>query len=496
MTKGNKILTGIICALLVALSISLKDNGSSFVAENLSAADDTVQVSSPASKAKDAAFYARNPVAKIAKDCSPAVVNIDTETMVKQSPNPFMNDPFFREFFGEELNRFNRAVPMRGKGSGFIVDKRGYIITNNHVAEGADKITVTLLDGRRLDAKLIGRDPTYDLAVIQIKADKLPVLPLGDSDAAEIGEWVAAIGNPLGFENTVTAGVISGKNRTLQAADVNFQGFMQTDASINPGNSGGPLINLRGEVVGINTAIVPYAQGIGFAVPINMAKQVLDDLINKGEVKRGWMGVSLQTLTRGFADTYKIPANGGAIIASVMPDSPAEKSGFKRGDVIVAVDGKPMKSSQDVVLAVRNKMMGQSAEIDFYRDGRKQKLTLKLAEIPGSDVSKAAPKSAPDEKKKAVVDRITLIGATVSNISEELASRYKLASREGVVVVSVENGSIASGLGLMQGDQILEVNRRTIKSATDFEKAVGRNPKTLVALVVREGDTLFFTYEK
>jgi serine protease Do len=492
MSKSNKILLVVIFLLLAVLSLSLTDK-SVFVAKNVVAATE------PAGAAPDAVpaggFYAQNPVAKIAKECSPAVVNIDTETMVKRNPHPFANDPFFREFFGEELDRYNRAVPMKGKGSGFIVDKTGYILTNNHVVEGADKITVTLLDGRHFSAKLVGKDPTFDLAVIQIKAERLPTLRLGDSDSAEIGEWVAAIGNPLGFENTVTAGVISGKNRTLQAADINFQGFMQTDASINPGNSGGPLINMRGEVIGINTAIVPYAQGIGFAVPVNMAKQVMSDLIEHGEVKRGWLGVSLQTLTPGFAETYKIPSNEGAIIADIMKGSPAEKAGFKRGDVIVSVDGKNIKSSQDVVLGVRNKLMGQNVVIEFYRDGKKEKLTVKLADIPGKGGA-----SEPDERGQSPSEpsarTSSQLGATVSEISKELQERYDTPSTIGVVVISVERGSIAARLGLREGDQIIEVNRRKVSGISDYEAALGRNQQTVVMLVQREGQTLYFSYKK
>ncbi|MDR1943395.1 MAG: Do family serine endopeptidase [Synergistaceae bacterium] len=487
MSKSNKILLGVVSLLLIAVSLSRTDSGSVFVAKN-GAATESARLPIPAED-----FYARNPVAKIAEDCSPAVVNIDTETLVTRSPHPFANDPFFKEFFGEELDRYNKTVPMRGKGSGFIVDQNGYIMTNNHVVEGADKITVTLLDGRHFDAKLIGRDPTFDLAVIQIKAGNLPALKLGDSDAAQIGEWVVAIGNPLGFENTVTAGVISGKNRTLQAADVNFQGFMQTDASINPGNSGGPLINLRGEVVAINTAIVPYAQGIGFAVPINMAKQVMNDLIEHGEVKRGWLGVMLQTLTPGFAETYKIPTNEGAVVADIVPGSPAEKAGFKRGDVVFTVDGKGVKSSQDVVLAIRNKLAGEDVAVELYRDGKKQKITVKLGEIPGRDVPEG---SSRDSSGGGTPRKTTQIGASVSEISGELRDRYELPSSKGLVVLSVERGSIAAELGLREGDQILEVNRRQVNSVSDFERAVGRNPRTVVVLVQRGGQTLFFSYKK
>ncbi|MDR3255510.1 MAG: Do family serine endopeptidase [Synergistaceae bacterium] len=487
MSKSNKFLVGVIFLLLVALSLSLTDSGNFFTTKNGNAATETASVPRAVGD-----IYAQNPVARIAKECSPAVVNIDTETMVSRSPHPFANDPFFKEFFGNELDRWSRNVPMRGKGSGFIVDARGYILTNNHVAEGADKITVTMLDGRHFEATLVGRDPTFDLSVIQIKADNLPSLKLGDSDAAEIGEWVVAIGNPLGFENTVTAGVISGKNRTLQAADIDFQGFMQTDASINPGNSGGPLINLRGEVVGINTAIVPYAQGIGFAVPVNMAKQVMNDLIEHGEVKRGWLGVTLQTLTPGFAETYKIPTNEGAIISDISAGSPAEMSGFKRGDVIVSVDGKGVKSSQDVVLAIRNKLMDQDATVEFYRDGKKDKIVVKLGAIPGKDTkgrsSGAVPSSAPKQSIR--------IGATVSEITPELKTRYKLSSADGLVVVSVEDESIATELGLVEGDQILEVNRRRVASVQDYEKMLGRNPQTVVMLVQRNGQTLYFSYKK
>jgi serine protease Do len=490
MSKSNKVLAGIIFVLMVALSLSITDTKGAFVAKSGSAATG----SSVVAPNTTGDVYAQNPVARIARECSPAVVNIDTETMVTRSPHPFANDPFFKEFFGEELDRWNRTVPMRGKGSGFIVDKKGYILTNNHVAEGADKITVTLLDGRHFEAKLVGRDPTFDLAVIQIDAPNLPTLKLGDSDAAEIGEWVVAIGNPLGFENTVTAGVISGKNRTLQASNINFQGFMQTDASINPGNSGGPLINLRGEVVAINTAIVPYAQGIGFAVPINMAKQVMNDLIEHGEVKRGWLGVMLQTMTPGFADTYKVPGGEGAIVSDIVPGSPAANAGFKRGDVIVSVDGKAVKSSQDVVLSIRNKLAGQDAAIELYRDGKKEKLTVRLGDIPGKDGESSSPSGG--QGSSSLPKQSERIGAKVSEISPELRSRYSLPSSNGLVVLSVERGSIASELGLREGDQILEVNRREVKTIAEYERVLGRSPKTVVMLVHREGQTLFFSYKK
>jgi len=251
--------------------------------------------------------FTGNPIAEIVEKASPAVVNIDTETMVRQSLGPFGDDPFFREFFGEQFERFTRIIPMKGKGSGFIVSEDGYILTNNHVVADADKIEVTLADGTSYPAEIVGTDPTFDLAVIKIGAKGLPVLELGDSENVRVGEWVVAIGNPYGFESTVTVGVISAKDRSVRARNLNFDGFLQTDAAINPGNSGGPLLNLDGEVIGINTAIIPYAQGIGFAVPVNMAKQVLDDLVKYGTVKRGWLGVYIQPLTPEFAEAWPPP---------------------------------------------------------------------------------------------------------------------------------------------------------------------------------------------
>ena len=221
------------------------------------------------------------------------------------------------------------------------------ILTNNHVIDGVDKITVTLSDGKTYPAKVVGKDPTFDLAVIKIDPDEdLPVLELGDSDAVEVGEWVVAIGNPYGFEHSVTAGVISAKNRSIHAQDVNFDGFLQTDAAINPGNSGGPLLNMEGQVVGINTAILPYAQGLGFAVPVNMAKQIMGDLVSYGKVKRGWLGISVQNLTPEIAEAYGVKARSGVIVGDVFPDSAAEKAGLMRGDVITAIDGEKVKDVQ------------------------------------------------------------------------------------------------------------------------------------------------------
>ena len=443
--------------------------------------------------------YSGNPIVSIVKKSSPAVVNIDTETMVKQRimSNPFGRDPFFEEFFGEDFfgggGMQERVVPQRGKGSGFIVNKDGYILTNNHVVEGADKIKVTLLDGRSFDAKKVGQDPTFDLAVIQIKAPDLPVLLLGDSDATEVGEWVVAIGNPLGFENSVTAGVVSAKNRTLQAPGVNFQGFMQTDAAINPGNSGGPLIDLSGRVIGINTAIVPYAQGIGFAVPINMAKQIMDDLILHGEVRRGWLGVTVQPLTAALVDAYKIPVKEGSIISDVQPNSPADKYGLKRGDVIVSIAGNAVKNSQDVVFSVRNKLAGDKVNFEIYRDGKKRNVEVVLGEIDRGDGEKTG--SKPVTGPKSTANSSKQMGITAAVIDSELQRQYDLGSREGLVVTNVDRGSLGSRLGLQPGDVILEINRTKMQTLDDWNRVMGAKNRSLGILMSRGGQTLFISVE-
>lgn len=430
--------------------------------------------------------FTGNPVAKIAKETSPAVVNIDVETMVTRSVMPFPDDPIFRQFFGDEFQRFSRTIPMKGRGSGFVVTEEGQILTNNHVVEGADKITVTLSDGRTFPAKVLGTDPTFDLAVIKIEAKKLPVLNLGDSDRLEVGEWVVAIGNPFGLEHTVTVGVVSAKNRSIHAGDVNFEGFLQTDAAINPGNSGGPLINLSGEVVGINSAIVPYAQGIGFAIPINMAKQVMNDLVKYGKVKRGWLGVYVQPLTKEFASAYGVKEEEGAVISDVVPGSPAAKAGLQRGDVVTAVNGNKIKNHQDFVYKIRQSMAGDKVEIDIVRKRDVQKVTVKLTEVSsspdGAEDTTQAPKTS---------ELLSTIGLRVSDVTSQLRSKYGLKRDDGIVIVGVEAGSFAMRSGIREGDMILEANGRKIAKVSDLDRAVGEKDRSVVLLLARDGRTFF-----
>ncbi len=424
--------------------------------------------------------FTGNPIAKIAQNASPAVVNIDTETLVRQPMFPLIDDPFFRQFFGEEWRRFTQVIPMKGKGSGFIVSKEGHVLTNNHVVEGADKITVTLSDGRQFDAKVVGRDPTFDLAVIKITASDLPVLSLGDSDAIQVGEWVVAIGNPFGLEHTVTVGVISAKNRSIRAGNLSFDGFLQTDAAINPGNSGGPLLDLDGKVVGINTAIIPYAQGIGFAIPVNMAKSVMDDLVSYGRVRRGWLGVYLQPLTEDFAKAYGIKTDKGVVVADVVSGSPADKAGIKRGDVITSIDGAEIKDPQDLVFQIRKRMAGDKVNLEVVSQSGSRSVAVTLGEIPGQSEEPRMRRTSLEES----------LGVEVSPVTPALKEEFGLPDQKGLAVTRVKPGSPADHVGLQEGDVILEANGSAIESVEDLERA-SQSRDIVVLLVWRDGRTFF-----
>lgn len=427
--------------------------------------------------------YTGNPVVKIAREAFPAVVNIDTEKMVTRSPFPFGDDPLFREFFGEQGKRFSDIVPMRGAGSGFLVTADGYILTNNHVVAEADKITVTLSTGKEYPAKLVGRDPTFDLAVVKIDARDLPILALGDSDKLEVGEWVAAIGNPFGLEHTITVGVISAKNRNIHARDVNFQGFLQTDAAINPGNSGGPLLDLTGKVVGINTAIIPYAQGIGFAIPVNMAKQVMDDLVNFGKVRRGWLGIYLQPVTEEIADAYGLKNTEGALVSDVLGDSPAFRAGLQRGDVIVALDGQALKNHQDLSFAVRKHLAGDEVTLAVMRRGERKEIRVRLGELPGQAEASSPDGGVMEEK----------LGVAVTPTDNALRSKYNLGDQKGMVVTEVKRGTPAERLGIREGDLVLEANGMPVPDEASWNKALGKGNKGVVLLIFREGRTFFIS---
>ncbi|MGW8284835.1 MAG: DegQ family serine endoprotease [Candidatus Deferrimicrobiaceae bacterium] len=422
----------------------------------------------------------------LVKEVSPAVVNIST-TQVVHLRRPRMRSPFgpqdpFEEFFHNFFGNLPREQKRRSLGSGFIISDDGYILTNNHVVEKADEITVTLLDKQELQAEVVGTDSKTDIALIKIKAGKkLPYVPLGDSEGLEIGEWVVAIGNPFGLGHTVTAGIVSAKGRVIGSGP--YDDFIQTDASINPGNSGGPLFNLKGEVVGINTAIIQGGQGIGFATPIDMAKSVLGQLKEKGKVTRGWLGVYIQRLTPDMAESLGIPGKNGALVADVTKEGPAAKAGIRSGDVIVSFDGKKVESEHDLPQIVASTTPGKKVEVVVLRDGKEVKIPVSITQMEAEAEQKSA--GGPDLTKG--------LGLSVQNITPEIARHLNLDNPKGVLVTSVEPGSPADDAGFHEGDVIRAINRTPVKDSGDFEKKIEKvkKEKTVLFLVERGEGRIF-----
>ncbi|MEW6668175.1 MAG: DegQ family serine endoprotease [Thermodesulfobacteriota bacterium] len=425
----------------------------------------------------------------LAKKASPSVVNISTVKVVKggarQMPLPFgPNDPF-KDFF----DRFFRdMVPKDFKqqalGSGFIIDKDGYIVTNNHVVEKSDEIKVKFSDGKEFTAKIVGKDPKTDLALIKIDADRALVpLAMGDSDKLDVGDWVVAIGNPFGLGNTVTAGIVSAKYRHIGAGA--YDNYIQTDASINPGNSGGPLLNTSGEVVGVNTAI--YSQsggsiGIGFAIPINMAKDLIPQL-KQGKVVRGWLGVMIQKVTPELRGKLGLKEEKGALVADVTPGGPADKSGIKRGDVIVTFDGREIKEMNDLPMIVASTAVGKTVLVEVWRKNKKETLQVKIGELKD------------EEKVMAAKTEGGGLGMSLEEITPERAKAFGLADKSGLVVVQVEDGSPAADGGVRPGDVILEMDQTPVRTLEEFNRKVEGYKKgdTILLLIKRQKATLFLT---
>jgi serine protease Do/serine protease DegQ len=406
---------------------------------------------------------------------TPAVVNIATQGRVVQS-NPLLQDPFFRRFF--DLPDTPRERRTQGLGSGVIVDaEQGYIITNQHVIAEAEQITVTLRDGRRFDASLVGADPDADVAVLKIEAEGLAAVPIGDSDGLRVGDFVVAIGNPFGLGQTVTSGIVSALGHSGLGIE-SYEDFIQTDASINPGNSGGALVNLRGELVGINTAILGPSGGnigIGFAIPVNMAREIMGQLVEFGEVRRGRLGVAVQDLTSELATAFGIESNAGAVIAQVEPGSPADRAGLKAGDVVVSVNQRPISGAADMRNVVGLLRIGASVSLGVVREGRRKTLVAMIAEpeersVPGAELSPR------------------LAGALLSEIEEGTRLFGRI---EGVLVAEVEPGSPAARAGLRPGDVIRSVNRQEVNSLADIKQAVATGGRGLL-MNLQRGETALF----
>lgn len=436
--------------------------------------------------------------ADLAESAGKAVVNISTVKVVKppkgqrfmqQVPVP-EGHPFreffdqFEQFFGQQQNRPRKESSL---GSGFIISKDGYIVTNNHVIQGADEVSVKLReeDKKTYEAKIIGRDPETDLALLKIKADEdLPVLAFGDSEHSRVGEWVVAIGNPFGLGHTVTAGIISAKGRILGAGP--FDNFIQTDASINPGNSGGPLIDMDGKVIGINSAIIPSGEGLGFAIPSNMAKSIIEQLKTGKKIKRGWLGVSIRGLTENDAKALGLKQPTGALVANVFPDDPADKAGVKQGDVILEVNGKPVADNSELLRKIATLKPGDKAHLVLWRGGKKIRRTVTLDERGDKAVARITPKGQPETAE--------VLGMSVRPIAnDQEAKALGLEKPEGLLVAEVGNGSVAQSEGIQQGDVILQVNQKEVASVDELKSLVKQGKKRGAAmfLIKRQGQNIF-----
>ena len=430
-----------------------------------------------------------NTFAKVAETIKPAVINVNTVTRsggsgpVGRTPfEEFFGEEFFRRFFGDVPER----IPQRSLGSGVIVDASGVALTNAHVVEKASDIEVVTLDGSKHKAKVVGIDKKTDLAVLRLDDGKgsFPYARLGDSEKMQVGDWVIAVGSPFGLQATVTAGIISAKARQLNQGP--FDDFLQTDAAINPGNSGGPLVNMQGEVIGINTAIVAGGSGIGFAIPSAMAKKIYSELLAKGRVARGWLGVSIQQLTPELTKSFGAKDNKGVLISDVLPDSPASKAGLQPGDILLEFEGKKVDAPGDLQRAVGLTTPGHDAKLKVWRDRAEKTVDIKIGEAP--DEREAQQRPAPRAQ--------SMLGLEVRPITPEVARQLNLRSSDGVVVVRVEEDSAALEAGVQRGDVIREINRQRIRSLADFERLTKdvKEGDRLTVLLQRGQSSLFVAF--
>jgi serine protease Do len=437
----------------------------------------------------------------VVKRVAPSVVKITSEIKAKRvrmngADNPAFNDPMFRQFFGGRLPEM-QSPAQTGLGSGVIISADGYIVTNNHVVEGTDLLTVTLDDGRELTAKVVGRDPLTDIAVVKVDAKDLPAVTFADTNKLEVGDRVLAIGNPFGIGETVTSGIVSAKGRRVGIlSDVKgFENFIQTDAAINPGNSGGALIDIDGRVIGINTAILSRSggfQGVGLAVPANLVSQVAEGLVKNGKVVRGFLGVNVQDITPALADSFGLKNRAGALVAEVTPDSPAAKAGLKEGDVITAFNGETVADANRLTLGVTAIAPGTKVNLDVLRDGKIERLAATTGERPNRNGGRSAESATPAD------DEGVLNGVAVEDLTPDARREMNLPARlKGAVVSEVSPDSASARAGVSAGDVILEINRQRVTSAEDAINlsAKAENKKTLLKLW-SHGSTIFVVVDE
>ncbi len=427
--------------------------------------------------------------ARLAKQVVPAVVSIQVEQKVRASRGPF--EHYFWGPFGEVPREFRN----RGLGSGFVIREDGLILTNNHVVENAENIEVAFeIEGegeRKMSAKVLGTAPEYDIALLATEGNaKAPVTYLGDSDSVSIGDWVMAIGNPFGLSHSVSVGIISAKERRdiMPSGRRGLYDFLQTDASINPGNSGGPLVNMRGEVIGINSAINAAGSGIGFAIPINMVKEMLPDLKSKGKFTRSWIGIKIQTMTQALAQSYGLGKAQGALVSEVIKDGPAAKGGVREGDVILEFDGKPVRASSDLPLYASMAGVGKKVKLKLWREGGDKQVNVTLTEFPGEETASVEPESGGGGQ----------LGITVADITPQIQQQLGLEVARGVVIREVMPGSAAAMEGLRPGDVILSFNGRAMGTAREFAQMFKdlKSGAVMRLQILREGGRLFVAIPK
>jgi len=491
------ILLGAVAALLVARSgwlsrsAAAPDAGTSAVATE------------PSKTLPAAAFWTDLPIesgadkhsliAQLAQAAAAGVVNVHTSKTVTRESGPLSPFEMFPEFFGRPGGG-RRGPPPKPQefkvpslGSGFVISADGFIVTNNHVVEGVDEIKVRFADGKIRDAKIVGTDPKTDLALIRVEGvSDLPALRLGDSDWILPGDFVVAIGNPFGLDHTVTFGIVSAKGRELGQSP--YDDYLQIDAAINPGNSGGPLLDLNGAVVGINTAINPQANTIGFAVPINLAKDILPQLKERGSVTRGWLGVSIQEITPELAKAFKLDVKEGALVAQVTPGSPADKAGLQRGDVILGVDGKAIPKPRDLSRLIAGTPVGSTVKLDVLREGKKKSLSAVIEKLAGPSEAKEGGGAAPGGA--------TALGLQIADLDDDLRQQFGLRDAKGAVVADVEPGSPAGDAGVRPGDLLVEIDRKPVANAADAEHLLSAGGESVLLLVRRGEGTLYLVVNK
>jgi serine protease Do len=429
--------------------------------------------------------------APLFKPALPAVVSITSSRIVKVPQSPFFSDPFFQQFFGGQFPRGPEEQRERGLGSGVIVSPDGYILTNNHVVDKGTDIKVTLPDKRQFPGKVIGTDPKTDIAVVKIATTGLPTIPLGDSSKLEVGDYAFAIGNPFGVGETATMGIISATGRNGLSIE-DYEDFIQTDAAINPGNSGGALLNGRGELIGINTAILSGGggnQGIGFAIPINMAKYVMDQILKHGKVVRGYIGVGIQDVTAELARVFHVPAEKGALVSNVDPNSPGGKAGLQRGDVITELNGQPVEGANDLRLKVGTMSPGTTVHLNVLRNGETRDVSLTLGEAPSGKTGEA--------NNGETSENSPMRGVQVDELTNDIRQQLGLNPNvKGVVVTNVSADSPAADAGLQRGDVIEQVNRQPVNSVADYQRLISEGGKqTIVLLINRGGNTTFLVVQ-